>query len=63
MLRKRKAIGSAGAAEPFSGSAPRPEAPPRAGKGVWWILGGLVVAGALGWAKWLRSLPKQAAKE
>jgi hypothetical protein len=57
MGRKGKTTGSESAAEPFS------DYPRRSSRGIWWIIGGLLVAGALGWAKWLRSLPKQAAEE
>jgi hypothetical protein len=31
---------------------------PRREKGLWLVLGGIVVAGAIGWWRWLRSLPK-----
>ena len=42
--------------EPFAG--PDPESGPRPGKSIYWILGGLVIAGIAGWWRWLRSLPK-----
>jgi hypothetical protein len=41
---------------PFAG--PHPDSGPRPGKSIYWILGGLVVAGVTGWWRWLRSLPK-----
>ena len=42
--------------EPFAG--PHPDSGPRPGKGIYWMLGGLVIAGLMGWWRWLRSLPK-----
>jgi hypothetical protein len=42
--------------EPFAG--PDPESGPRPGKSIYWILGSIVIAGVVGWWRWLRRLPK-----
>lgn len=58
MKEGTKTMGSGAPQGSAAPQAPRPEPQTRSRRSIYWILGGLVIAGILAGYNWLRSLPR-----